>query len=372
MGFVGLWHGRESGAWSGVPARIIDALEDMGVFGEYLDATPSPSALETLRRVGHARSRGVWMFEPVPRALQSVSNAAHRLTSSKRCDAWIVPAMGYGRPVGGRVASLCEVTPAQLDQADPEVVQTMWADITPAQLRAFGRQQVKLHHAATACCVASGWAGASLVRDHGVPEDRVHVVGYGANVTMVPPPERDWSRPRFLFAGIGWERKNGDRVLRAFSRLREEVPSASLELVGDHPRIDLPGVTGHGVVRYQEERGRCLLESLYRDATCFVMPSIHEHFGIVYVEAASAGLPSIGTAFGGTETSIAGGGVLVDPFDDDALKIAMLKLSNPEEAQRLGAIAHRRSKRLTWHKTAERIVRALDLPGIDQPLAEAL
>jgi glycogen synthase len=368
IGLVGLWHGRESWAWSGVPTRIMDALDELGLFGGYLDATPWPPAFRAVRRLPRPLSGvdGIRIFDAAPRTLLGASNVVSRVRSRGRCDAWIVPAMGYGRPVGGRIASLCEITPAQLGRAEIEVVRSMWPRISDRQLRAFRRQQVRLHRRATVCCVASHWAGSSLVRDHGIEPDRVHVVGYGANVRAEPPADRDWSAPRFLFVGNAWRRKNGDRVISAFARLRDTCPGATLDVVGDHPRIDVPGVTGHGERRLiTDAEGRALLASLYRRATCFVLPSLHESFGIVYVEAAAAGLPCIGTTEGGTGDSIGEGGVLVNPRDDEALTAAMLRLANPDEARRLGAVALRRSGLFTWRKVAERIVRALDLPGVD-------
>lgn len=343
----------------------MDELEELGLFGEYLDATPWPPALRMLRRLHRGRDSGMWLLDSAPQKLLAASNLVRRFRLSARCEAWIVPTMGYGRPVGGRVATLCEITPAQLERVNLDIVQTMWPRITPAQLRAFGRQQIEVHRAASACCVASGWAGDSLANDHGIPRAKVHVVGYGANLRVDPPPDRDWSTPRFLFVGNGWRRKNGERVLRAFARVRESCPGATLDIAGDHPRVDVPGVTGHGDRRLiADEAGRRLLGSLYQRATCFVMPSVHESFGIVYVEAAGAGLPSIGTTKGGTADSIGEGGILVDPTDEEALYAAMERLSHPDEARRLGAIAHRRSGLFTWRKVTERILRSLRLPGV--------
>jgi glycosyltransferase involved in cell wall biosynthesis len=86
-----------------------------------------------------------------------------------------------------------------------------------------------------------------------------------------------------------------------------------------------------------------------------------EPFGIVYVEAATAGIPSIGTTIGGTSDSIGEGGVCVDPEDHPALLKALLDLSDPATASALGQIATRRAATLTWRSTAERIVRSADL-----------
>lgn len=100
------------------------------------------------------------------------------------------------------------------------------------------------------------------------------------------------------------------------------------------------------------------------------MPSRLEPFGIVYVEAAGAGLPSIGTTAGGTATSIGDGGILVPPDDAAGLVGAMDRLSEPTTAWCLGGRARQRSAQFSWRKMAERVLRATGLPyapsGVDE------
>ena len=86
--------------------------------------------------------------------------------------------------------------------------------------------------------------------------------------------------------------------------------------------------------------------ALFSAATCFVMPSRFEPFGIAYVEAGMAGLASIGTTVGGAATAVGEGGILVNPDDPPALTEAMRILAQPAEAARLGglAAAHARSQ----------------------------
>jgi glycosyltransferase involved in cell wall biosynthesis len=362
VGFVGIW-GRphDPVPWSGVPFRIMEALREIDRFGGYLDATPWPPALRAWRRAREVAGRPprASFFDPVPQAVLAASNAVRRTAFSRRADAWLVPAMGFGQPVGGRFASLCEMSPTQLRATPPELVRTFWPGIEPAQVERLARQQERLHRAATSCCVASRWAGTSLVQDHGVDAANVHIVGYGVNLLIDPPEDRDWSTPRFLWSGLDWHRKNGERVVRAFSRIRAVHPEATLDLVGDHPAIDVAGVTAHGRQNIHEPEGHAVIEALYRRATCFVLPSRIEPFGIVYLEAACAGLPSIGTTNGGTTDSIGDAGVVVDPSDETALAAAMERMTRPEETRRLGSVARARSGLFSWRQTAERIVRAL-------------
>ena len=106
------------------------------------------------------------------------------------------------------------------------------------------------------------------------------------------------------------------------------------------------------------------MSALFGEATCFVMASEVEPFGLAYIEAALAGVPSIATSVGGEGTIVAEGtGLLVPPGDEEALLGAMRTLADPEVAARMGAAARERSALFTWDKVGARLLRALDLPG---------
>jgi glycosyltransferase involved in cell wall biosynthesis len=177
-----------------------------------------------------------------------------------------------------------------------------------------------------------------------------------------------------LFVGIDWERKGGPLLLRAFARVRSSIPTATLDVIGGHPSLQQEGVRFHGVLSHEREHEREIVLRLFSRATCFVMPSLVEPFGIAYVEAASAGIPSIGSDLGGPRDVIGSdGGIVVAPDDEDALLEAMLRLADPETAQRMGDAASERSALYTWPKVAERLMRALGLSAPDgRSLAEFL
>jgi glycosyltransferase involved in cell wall biosynthesis len=235
-----------------------------------------------------------------------------------------------------------------------------WDLLGERTINARVARQRRAYELATACCLTSPWAADSVIHDYGVLPEKVHVVGVGRNHTAATTGSRDWNQPRFLFVGIDWARKNGDAVVRAFTRLHRELPSARLDVVGGHPPLAQPGVTAHGVLRLDVPAQHSQLDALFSNATCFVMPSHSEASAIAYVEAGAAGLPSIGTSEGGSDFLIGDGGVIVNPKDDDALLDAMRLLSDPETAARLGEVARRRSELFTWKAVAERLLRALD------------
>ena len=124
-------------------------------------------------------------------------------------------------------------------------------------------------------------------------------------------------------------------------------------------------MTGHGRLSLGSAGGQREYAELLRRATCFLMPSSHEPFGIAYLDAGSGGLPSIGTTVGGSPEAVGDGGIAVDPGDPDALPAAMLRLADPETARRLGQRAFEHAAGFTWQATAERLLRALRPPGIE-------
>jgi glycosyltransferase involved in cell wall biosynthesis len=291
--------------------------------------------------------------------IRELRRATARIRSS-RLDSWDAAVqMGseFGMPFGGRFVTFEDMTVRQL------------ARLAPAEAAEFGERtlgrwvgaQARCYAAAAGCCVASSWAAGSIVTDYAIDSEKVHIVGFGRNLEPRPVP-RDWTQPRFLFVGYDWERKNGSMLVQAFVRLRERMPAARLDVVGGHPRIGVEGVIEHGRLDHYDARQRAYVQSLFESATCFVMPSRFEPFGMAYIEAAAAGVASIGTTLGGSRDLIGGdAGLLVDPTDDDALLRAMTALCDPERAAGMGEVALERSRRFTWEAVAQRIARVLEL-----------
>ena len=92
-------------------------------------------------------------------------------------------------------------------------------------------------------------------------------------------------------------------------------------------------------------------------ADVFALPSRREGFGLVYVEAALHGVPSVGCAVGGVTDVIAHGetGLLVPPEDADALAGTLRRLADdPRWRRRLGAAAGPEAAEFTEPVMADR------------------
>jgi glycosyltransferase involved in cell wall biosynthesis len=310
-------------------------------------------ALSAARR----RSRVDAWYTPGQHALRS-RVAARRLGA---VDGAVLMGAEFGLPEGTRYVTLSDLTLVQARATHP-----VFSRLSEPVFRAWDRRQRQVYERAVACCTASHWTAASLREDYGLPAEKVRVVGLGPNHEPAEggSGERAWEMPRFLFVGREWERKHGPSVLAAFASLRVERPDARLDLVGGHPPVRGEGVTAHGALALDvpEEAGR--VRDLFARATCFVMPSEVEPFGLAYIEAAAAGAPSIATSVGGAGTIVADGtGLLVPPGDGPALVAAMRTLADPDVARRMGAAARERSRLFTWERVGARLVAALGLPG---------
>lgn len=359
--------------WSGTPYGVCGGLRAAGVEPVAIRIGPSPTsralalnavAVGYLRparnwRGAIQRARAAAAISPAISSLDSVS-ASHILRQLTNLDGIIQIGAGYTLPTRVPIVTYEDMTVRQTKMFPYRG----WDLVSERAFRSRVQRQRAVYDQAVACCLTSEWAARSVVNDYGVPATKVHAVGAGYNHNSAESSssesQRDWSTPRFLFVGIDWERKNGEGVLHAFRSVKKTVPAARLDVVGRHPPLRDGGMVGHGVLRLGIPAESERLSRLFSEATCFVMPSFAEACGIAYVEAATAGIPSIGTHRGGSDYLIGDGGLVIDPYDQSALESAMLRLCDPVTAARMGAAAKLRSALFTWPAVAERLLRALD------------
>jgi glycosyltransferase involved in cell wall biosynthesis len=331
-------------AWSGIPWGMSQGLRELGHDVSMIRAA-APAWIERAHRAGRARAPIVAALDPEVARLRSWATA-RRFKAAGEFDAVLQLATGFRLPPHERLATYEDMTVVQAFRFDdaysklPRRARVSWVE-----------RQRECYAAAGVCLTFSSWAAKSIVEDYGVPADRVAAVGAGRNIDP-EPAERQWSPPHFLFAGLDWERKNGGGVLRAFRELRTAVPEARLTVVGDHPEIDEPGVQALGRLSIREPEERRRFTRLFEEATCFVMPSFAEPYGIVYREAAAAGVPSIGTSRGGSSDAVGSCGVCVDPEDEEGLLAEMRRLSDPEVVRRIGALGVESRDETTWKAIA--------------------
>lgn len=346
----------DASSWSGVPARLSRGIKGAGC--EVIPVSAEPRGADRIARLFGMS----WADQAASRLFSAIFGATAKrgLRRAGALDGVVILDSSFSLRTDLPFVTFDDMTVAQaVRQGEPP-----YGELKQSGIERWRDRQRRIFERSSACCVASSWAADSVCDDYGIPSSKVHVVGVGRNIE-VPAVERDWNNPRFLFVGVDWQRKRGAAVVEAFAAVRERRPEATLDLVGRHPRVDAPGVRGHGVLPLNSEEGQRSYRALLSSATCFLMPSTHEPFGIAYVDAGAAGVPSIGTTVGGAPDAVGEGGRVVDPSSETALRDAMLELADPETAQRLGERAREHAALLTWRAVGERLLRALQPPGVE-------
>lgn len=230
--------------------------------------------------------------------------------------------------------------------------------------------------------VLSDHVGRFVVEHGRVDPARIRRVYYGLDpapfeaAAGAPPAERQRARAEFgfetgdaVFTCVARfaPQKAHDVLLRAFDRARRAEPRARLLLVGDDP-------FGDGRARAERlahELGlgeACRFAGIRRDvprllaaSDVFVMCSLWEGLGLVFLESMATRLPVLATRVSAVPEVVAEGqtGLLVPPADDAALAEGFVRLARDADLRaRLGAAG------------AERVRARFGLPRmIDETLA---
>jgi glycosyltransferase involved in cell wall biosynthesis len=225
---------------------------------------------------------------------------------------------------------------------------------------------------AAAIAAFSEHVARSLVRDYGVPRERITLVGAGANVAPERPVRAD-DGETVLFVGREFARKGGTILLDAFERLRRRRPRARLLVAGPSRPLELPaGAEQVGPVPYDR------LEALFARATVFAMPTLWEPFGLAFLDAMACGVPCVGTAIEAVPEIVEEGrtGLLVPPGDPVALADALdALLGDPARAREMGAAGRGRVLRqFLWPQVGarlERVLRSARDAGVGEPALAA-
>jgi phosphatidylinositol alpha-1,6-mannosyltransferase len=215
-----------------------------------------------------------------------------------------------------------------------------------------------------------------IIANSSFTRDLLVKAGVRQNVSVVhlgiddsPAPRARAADPTLLSVGRLIPRKGFDRVIEALPRVLQRFPAARYEIVGAGPqRAELEalaarcGVSDHIAFLGAVDDAR--MRQAYARAWCFVLPvrangSDVEGFGLVYLEAAIASLPTVGGRGSGAEDAIAAGdtGLLVDGTSADAVGDAIIALfGDPVAAAMMGLRGRERALRdFNWKKTAAQI-----------------
>ncbi|MGD9702019.1 MAG: glycosyltransferase family 4 protein [Acidimicrobiia bacterium] len=221
--------------------------------------------------------------------------------------------------------------------------------------------------------VASTSLRHDLVRQHGLPAERICVVEPGSDLPAGRSPSQDLRRGRriaILCVGNWLPNKGVLELLDAVAQLPPD--HATLHLAGRddvdadyaarvRARAGAPDLAERVVIHGAVTRGE--VADLYAAADVFALASYAEAYGTVYGEALAAGLPAVGWRAGNLPNLVEDGreGCVLPPGDVAGLAAALRRLATDDEWRTvLTDGARRRGQQLpTWSDAADAFFAAL-------------
>jgi len=168
-----------------------------------------------------------------------------------------------------------------------------------------------------------------------------------------------------LFVGRLEKRKGLNYLLKAYKRIKQEIPESRLIVVGPGTRLRHKYEKEVVVSRLEDVvfvgyASRDDLPRYYQTADVFCAPAIGwESFGIVLLEAMAMGKPVVASSIEGYANVVTHGveGLLVPPKDEEKLAQALISLLGDQSLrQQMGARGRLKAKEYSWERIAQRVL----------------
>lgn len=220
-----------------------------------------------------------------------------------------------------------------------------------------------------------------------ISQDRIHILHPGVHLPDLSSADqlRDKFRrahglgetPLLLFVGRITPRKGLlEFVKHIFPRIVEQIPSARLVVVGDEPAQSILPQTGQMFLVRQWLRSSPLgknviftgtlfgsaLDAAYFAANLLIfpiqsLPHDHEGFGMVALEAAAHGIPTVAFESGGVGQAVDCGksGQLIAPGDNSAFAQAVIDLLQDSQNPQTPLQCREFARNFAWDKFGEQL-----------------
>lgn len=179
--------------------------------------------------------------------------------------------------------------------------------------------------------------------------------------------EKEKDKNRIISVGMLYFEKKQDITIKAIGRLTKKYPELKLTIVGDgEERENLEKLVNDlGLSNFVEFTGHIKNDKVMKlmsKSYIFIMPSINEGFGIVYLEAMKAGCITIGTKGEGIDGFIENGknGFLVNPNVDEIVKLIDEIYNDKYNLDTIRFNAFDDVAELTWENNAKKYIEIIE------------
>ena len=230
-------------------------------------------------------------------------------------------------------------------------------------------------HKAQRIVTVSEFSKQDIVDCYQVDPEKIDVAYNGVNAIFKPLSEAEKSvvrasysfgHPYFMFVGSLHPRKNLARLFTAFDRFKKKSQNdVKLLIVGEKRWWTEPIHKAYDAMDCKDEVifvGRLSAEDLHKvtaAALASVYVSYFEGFGIPILEAFKSDTPVITSNVTSMPEVAGDAALLVDPFDEDAIADAMLKMLDENVRVELVAKGRERARAFSWDHAADIIWNSL-------------
>lgn len=276
--------------WSGTPHALFRALNDTGL----INTIPAqPPARSLMRKLARKTDRRLLLSHPSvdgPLTRRVQWNILHRQAHTHGCAATLHLGT-YDLPIQSRPQ-----VPAYLYI---DTTYDLWrhqssrrGEVSPRLDRIFRRLEQRAVNASEHIFAIGEHIANNLVTAYGVSEKRITVVGTGRGQITPYSGPKDFGNGRILtVAKVRPDDKGIPLLLDAFAKARGRNPQLTLTVVGGQKIPGIEHMTGVEATGWLTEEQ---LQTLFENASLFVMPAQYEPWGLVYLEALSCQVPIMG------------------------------------------------------------------------------
>ena len=243
------------------------------------------------------------------------------------------------------------------------------------QLKIWGRYSIKK---AKKIITISKFSKNDIIKAYNVSEKKVAVVYPGIRqVSSIEYPVLSMNRLRekygikedyILFVGTLQPRKNVEKLIEAFSVVKNK--NLQLVVVGKKGWMYediLSAPEKYGVserVKFLENVSDEDLPSFYKEAICFILPSLYEGFGLPILEAMKYGCPVITSNVSSLPEAGGDAAVYFNPESTEEIAEKIEKVISSEKLrEEMIKKGYEQIKKFSWEKTAKETLKVLEELG---------
>ncbi len=245
--------------------------------------------------------------------------------------------------------------------------------LTQRILRHLSLRECQNVRSAAFTVVPSQYTAQKVQELYGIGRERIRIIPPGIDhlywQNLLETAEKaDHNPPTILCVAKQYPRKGISDLIKALPTVLHSVPNVRLRLVGAGPQWEQNKRLAHEIgVSHRidfvgDVNDDALLARYYRNAHVFCLPTYHETFGLVFLEAMAAGLPVVTYAATAVPELVSPEeGLLAPPGDVARLAQNLVTLLlNQTLRQRLGRAGRRKVSRFSWQNSARKLISALE------------